>query len=209
MIMSSNGSIFHVTGPLCGEFTDDRWIPLTKASDADVYCDLRLNKQLSKQSRRRWFAMPLRSLWRHCNEYINCLYVCTRLVVHLTLWGLVTHICISKLTFIGSDKGLLPGAPPSYYLNLYWNIVNWTLGNKLQWTLNRNLYIFIQENAFENDVWKWLPFCLSLNVLIVGGTLQHLIDSVINQNSSWGNSGSHHFQLNALVAMPRGKSYTE
>ena len=29
MITSSNGNIFHVTGPLCGEFTGHRWIPLT------------------------------------------------------------------------------------------------------------------------------------------------------------------------------------
>ena len=36
MMMSSNGNIFHVTGPLCGEFTSDRWIPLTKASDMEL-----------------------------------------------------------------------------------------------------------------------------------------------------------------------------
>ena len=42
----------------------------------------------------------------------------------------------------------------SHYLNLCWNIVNCTLRNKLQWNLNRNSYIFIQENAFENVVWK-------------------------------------------------------
>ena len=35
---------------------------------------------------------------------------------------------------------------PSHYLNQYWNIVNWTLENKLQWNLNKNSYIFIQEN---------------------------------------------------------------
>ena len=34
MMTSSNGNIFRVTGPLCGEFTSHRWIPLTKASDA-------------------------------------------------------------------------------------------------------------------------------------------------------------------------------
>ena len=43
---------------------------------------------------------------------------------------------------------------PSHYLNQYWNIVNWILGNRIQWNLNRNSYIFIQENAFENVVWK-------------------------------------------------------
>ena len=32
-ITSSNGNIFRVTGPLCGEFTGTRWIPCTKASD--------------------------------------------------------------------------------------------------------------------------------------------------------------------------------
>ena len=29
--------------------------------------------------------------------------------VELTHWGWVTHICVSKLTIIGSDNGLLPG----------------------------------------------------------------------------------------------------
>ena len=34
---------FRVTSPLCGEFTGNRWIPLTKASDAELWCffDLR------------------------------------------------------------------------------------------------------------------------------------------------------------------------
>ena len=31
------------------------------------FFDLRLNKRLSKQWRRRWFETPSRSLWRHCN----------------------------------------------------------------------------------------------------------------------------------------------
>ena len=32
-----------------------------------VFFDLRLNKQLSKQSIRRWFETSSLSLWRHCN----------------------------------------------------------------------------------------------------------------------------------------------
>ena len=36
---------------------------------------------------------------------------------------------------------------PSYYLNKCWNIVN---SIKLRRNLKQNLYIFIQENAFEN-----------------------------------------------------------
>ena len=38
MMTSSNGNIFRVTGLLCGEFTGDRWIPRTKASDAELWC---------------------------------------------------------------------------------------------------------------------------------------------------------------------------
>ena len=37
-------------GPLWGKFTGDRWIPLTKASDTDVFFDLRLKERLGKQS---------------------------------------------------------------------------------------------------------------------------------------------------------------
>ena len=53
-----------------------------------------------------------------------------------------------------------PNRVPSHYLIQCWNIVNWTSGNKFQWNLNQNLYIFIQENAFENVVWN-MVFILS------------------------------------------------
>ena len=32
--------IFRAIGNLCGEFTDHRWIPRTKASDAKLWCFL-------------------------------------------------------------------------------------------------------------------------------------------------------------------------
>ena len=37
---SSNGNIFHVTGPLCGGFTGHQWIPHAKASDTELWCFL-------------------------------------------------------------------------------------------------------------------------------------------------------------------------
>ena len=40
MKTSPNENIFRVTGPLCGEFTSYRWIPLTKSSDAGLWCFL-------------------------------------------------------------------------------------------------------------------------------------------------------------------------
>ena len=46
---------------------------------------------------------------------------------------------------------------PSHHLNQCWNIVNCILWNTLQWNLNRNSNIFIQENAFENAVCEMAP----------------------------------------------------
>ena len=49
---------------------------------------------------------------------------------------------------------LSAGQAPSHYLSQCWNIVNLTLRNKIQWHRNRNSYISVQENAFENVVCK-------------------------------------------------------
>ena len=40
MMTSSNGAIFCVTGPLWAEFAGNRWISLTKTSDAELWCFL-------------------------------------------------------------------------------------------------------------------------------------------------------------------------
>ena len=72
----------------------------------------------------------------------------------LTRWGRVKHICVCNLTIIGSENGPVAWSAPGHYLNQWWNIVNWTNRNKLQWNFNQNHNIFIQENAFENVVWK-------------------------------------------------------
>ena len=93
MMASSNGNIFRVTDPLWGESTGHRWIPITKANDAegsDVFFNLRLNTRLSKQSRCRWFETQLRSLWRLCNLP----------VLLLVLNGCVLNIYIVYVDFI-------------------------------------------------------------------------------------------------------------
>ena len=70
MMTSSNGNIFRVTGPLCGEFTGPGEFPTQRpvTRSFNVFFDLRLNKPLSKQSWGWWFETQSPSLWRHCNE---------------------------------------------------------------------------------------------------------------------------------------------
>ena len=50
--------------PVTVEFPSQR--PVTRSFD-DLF-DLRLNKQLSKQSLGWWFETPLCPLWRHSND---------------------------------------------------------------------------------------------------------------------------------------------
>ena len=84
----------------------------------------------------------------------------------LTHWGRMTHICVSKLTTIGSDNGLSPGRRQAIF---------WTNDGILSiGPLRTNVgEILIKMYTFSFKemrlkVWsakRW-PFCFGLNVLI-------------------------------------------
>ena len=80
MMTSSNGNIFRVTGPLCGDFTDPGEFPTQRpvSRSSDVFFDLHPNKKLSKQPWGWWFETQSWSLWLHCNKPPN---------MHLFSWG--------------------------------------------------------------------------------------------------------------------------
>ena len=69
MMTSSNGNIFRVTGPMCGEFTGPGEFPAQRpvTRSFDVFFDLHLNERLSKQPWGWWFETLSFSLWRQCN----------------------------------------------------------------------------------------------------------------------------------------------
>ena len=89
MTMSYNGNIFRVTGSMCGQYTGQRWIPLTRPVmlSFGVFFDLRLNKRLGKQPRRQWFETPSHSLWRHCNESIRRNFKGVQKVTERSRWS--------------------------------------------------------------------------------------------------------------------------
>ena len=95
MMTSSNGNIFRVTGPLCGEFTGPGEFPAQRpvTRGFDVFFDLRLNKRLSKQPWGWWFETPAWSLWRHRNEQTE---------IHLKIYGF--GIVDTQLKGISSSK---------------------------------------------------------------------------------------------------------
>ena len=83
----------------------------------------------------------------------------------LTHWGRVTHICVSKLTIIGSDNGLSPGQRQA----IFWTSAEILLTGSLATNFSEIL-IEIQTFSFKKmqlkmSSAKWRPFCLGLNVL--------------------------------------------
>ena len=82
------------------------------------FVDLRLNTQLSKQSWGWWFEMPLRSLWRHCNDsaVINSLTP-DDAIWHYSMWSTLVQVMASGLT------------APSHCLNQCWFLISGVLWN--------------------------------------------------------------------------------
>ena len=105
-------------------------------------------------------GQEVRVIWIHHTALIIAMTsphkMCTGVV---SCWGRVTHICARKRTIISSYKGLAP----SHYMNQCWNTVNSNLRNKLQWNLERNSYIFVHENVFENVVCEMAAIFLMCN----------------------------------------------
>ena len=74
----------------------------------------------------------------------------------LTHWGRATHIWVGKLTIIGSDNGLSPGRRQAIIWTNAGILFIGPLGTNFSEILLK-IHIhshFIQENAFENVVWK-------------------------------------------------------
>ena len=122
--------------------------------------------------------------WKCVSSALSIERIQQRSVSLLTLWGRVTHICVSKQTIVGSENGLSPGRGQVIIWTCAGLLVIWTFGNKLQWNFNKNSYIFIQENAFENVVWKMAtissrPQCVKL-ILIIITFLQTLISKLMS-----------------------------
>ena len=65
------------------------------------------------------------------------LFLALGLISILTHWGRVTHICVSKLTIIGSDKGL----PPDRRQTIIWTnagiLLIWTFGTNFSEILGK------------------------------------------------------------------------
>ena len=94
----------------------------------------------------------------------------------ITHWGRATHICVSKLTIIGSDNGLSPGRG---------QVIIWTNdGILLIRTFRTHFSEIVSEihtfsftkTHFKMSSGKWRPSCLGLNVIMEKETHEGVLE---------------------------------
>ena len=83
-----------------------------------------------------------------------------------THWGRVTYICVSKLTFIGSNNGLSPDRRQAIILTNAGLLLIGPLGTKFNEILIEILTFSFKRMRLKVSSAKRRPFCLGLNVLI-------------------------------------------
>ena len=106
------------------------------------------------QSRSVWSRNPIRYIKSHLvrNDFV------------LNHWDRVTHICVNKLTIIGSNNGLSPGQCHAIIRTsagiLFMGLL-WTNFNEMF-----SVYIFSFKKMYlKLSSWNRRPYCLGLNVL--------------------------------------------
>ena len=87
-------------------------------------------------------------------------------ISELTHWGRVTHICVVKLTTIGSDNGLSPDRCQAIIWTNAGILVIRPLGTNFS-EISIEIYIFsFKKMHLKMSSAKWRPLCLCPNVLM-------------------------------------------
>ena len=150
MMPSSNGYIFRVTD-LC-KGNPPSQMPVTWGFD--VFFDLRLNKWLNKQWRRRWFDTPSHSLWRPCNviskhelgqQHATLTWlVCT--VKHHCLFSLAETILTWLFDHTLAHWSKMTAISPTTFSSAFSCMIIYEFGSKL----HRNLFLRVQLTIFKH-----------------------------------------------------------
>ena len=99
-------------------------------------------------------------IWFLCGLICWCI-----IMIHLTHWGRVTQLCVSKLTSIASDNGLLPGRHQAIIWNNAGILLIGPLGTNFGEILIEVQTFSLQKIRLKMSSAKFRPFCLGLNVL--------------------------------------------
>ena len=86
-------------------------------------------------------------------------------LISLTHWGRVTHICVYKLTTIGSDNDLSPGRRQAIIWTNAGILLIGPLGTNFSEFSIKILTFSFTKMRLKVSSAKWRPFCFGLNVL--------------------------------------------
>ena len=143
---------------------------LTNIPQVILYLDIVIILCLMPQG--NTVSQPSKGLSYFVNSMLKSMWVNKDLLTWLdwlaalTHWGRVTHICISKLTIIGSDNGLSPDRRQAIIWTNSGILLIGPLGTNLSETLIAILTFSFEKMHLKVSSAKWRPFCLGLNVLI-------------------------------------------
>ena len=84
---------------------------------------------------------------------------------HLTHWGRVTHIFVSKLTIIDSDNSLSPRPCQAIIWTIVGIVLIQILGTNFSEILIEIHTFSFKKMHLKMSSGEWSPFCLGLNVL--------------------------------------------
>ena len=116
------------------------------------------------------FSLPLFSEFvstvkAHVSYWISRLYMAGVFFVGLTHWSrAATHICVGKLTIIGSDNGLSPGRRQAIIRTNAGTLLIGTIGTNFSEILCEIHTFSFKKMHLKMSYEKWRPFCLGLNV---------------------------------------------
>ena len=121
----------------------------------------------------------------------------------LTHWGRVTHICVSKLTTIGSDNGLSAGRRQAIIWTNAGTLLIGTLGTSFS-EIIIDIYTFSFKKILLNmSSGKWRPFCLGLNVLMHIAFIVNVGDLTVMSYEYHGGVSNHRQHISLLTNLPR------
>ena len=107
--------------------------------------------------------MPSELSETNINDYVSTLLKYVIISFHLTHWGRVTHICISKLINIGSDNGLSPGRHQAIIWTNVGILLIRPLGTNFSEIVIEIQTFWLKKIRLEMSSAKRPPSCLGLN----------------------------------------------
>ena len=120
------------------------------------------------------YYIPKQVMAEHCKEPDH----------HQTrYWGRVRHICVSKLTIIGSDNGLSSHRRQAITWTNAGILLTGPLGTKFSEILIAIVRVLFKKMHLKGSSVKWRPFCLGLNVLTPLPLVQHI--SISESSQHW------------------------